>query len=71
MAVKAGAKMVFGSDTAVYPHGDNAKQFSPMVKFAMTPLQAIQAGTINAAQLLKRQDNMEILEKVSMRIWWR
>jgi imidazolonepropionase-like amidohydrolase len=63
MAVKAGAKMVFGSDTAVYPHGDNAKQFSSVVKFAMTHLQAIQAATINAAQLLKWQDNMGSLEK--------
>lgn len=58
MAVKAGAKMVFGSDAAIYPHGDNAKQFSRMVKFGMTPIQAIQAATINSAQLLKWQDNV-------------
>jgi imidazolonepropionase-like amidohydrolase len=63
MAVKAGAKMVFGFDAAVYPHGDNAKQFSPMVKFGMTPLQAIQVATINAVQLLKWQDNMGSLEE--------
>ena len=41
-ATKAGAKMVFGSDAAIYPHGDNGKQFSRMVQFGMTPLQAIQ-----------------------------
>ncbi|RJE73687.1 Xaa-Pro dipeptidase [Pseudoalteromonas sp. MSK9-3] len=52
-AVNAGVKMVFGSDAAIYPHGDNAKQFSRMVKFGMTPLQAIQSSTINSADLLK------------------
>lgn len=56
-AVKAGANMVFGSDAAIYPHGDNGKQFSRMVKFGMTPMQAIQAATINSAGLLK-QDNL-------------
>jgi imidazolonepropionase-like amidohydrolase len=53
-AVKAGVKMVFGSDAAIYPHGDNGKQFSRMVRFGMTPLQAIQAATINSAALLKQ-----------------
>jgi len=53
-AVKAGVKMVFGSDAAIYPHGDNGKQFSRMVRFGMTPLQAIQAATINSAALLKK-----------------
>ncbi|MBQ4851458.1 amidohydrolase family protein [Pseudoalteromonas sp. MMG012] len=52
-AVNAGVKMVFGSDAAIYPHGDNAKQFSRMVKFGMTPLQAIQSSTIHSAALLK------------------
>ena len=37
-AVKAGVKMVFGTDAAIYPHGDNAKQFSRMVEFGMTEL---------------------------------
>lgn len=54
-AVKAGIKMVFGSDAGVYPHGDNPKQFSRMVKFGMTPIEAIQAATINSATLLKKQ----------------
>lgn len=61
-AVKAGVKMVFGSDAGVYPHGDNGKQFARMVKFGMTPMQAIQASTINAATLLKQQ---EVLGSVS------
>ena len=55
-AVKAGVKMVFGSDAAIYPHGLNARQFSRMVKYGMTELQAIQAATINAAQMMKRDD---------------
>ena len=56
-AVKAGAKMVFGSDAAIYPHADNGKQFSRMVTFGMTPIQALQAATINSAALIK-QDNL-------------
>ena len=57
-AVEAGVKMVFGSDAAIYPHGDNGKQFSRMVQFGMTPLQALQAATINAATLLKRESDL-------------
>jgi imidazolonepropionase-like amidohydrolase len=53
-AVKAGAKMAFGTDAGVYPHGDNAKQFAYMVKFGMTPAQAIHAATSNAADLIGR-----------------
>ncbi|MGH1372165.1 MAG: amidohydrolase family protein [Cellvibrionaceae bacterium] len=62
-AVKAGARVVLGSDAGVYPHGDNAKQFSRMVKFGMTPLQAIQASTINAADLIGWQDKVGELAK--------
>lgn len=57
-ATKAGVKMVFGSDAAIYPHGDNGKQFSRMVRFGMTPIQSIQAATINSASLLKQQDKL-------------
>jgi imidazolonepropionase-like amidohydrolase len=57
-AVNAGANMVFGSDAAIYPHGDNGKQLSRMVRFGMTPLQAIQAATINSAKLLKQDANL-------------
>ncbi|KAA1151038.1 Xaa-Pro dipeptidase [Pseudoalteromonas fuliginea] len=57
-AVKAGVKMVFGTDAAIYPHGDNAKQFSRMVEFGMTELQAIQASTINSAKLLKMDNQL-------------
>ncbi|MCG2584129.1 amidohydrolase family protein [Massilia sp. TS11] len=57
-AYQGGAKMVFGTDAGVYPHGDNAKQFFYMVKFGMTPMQAIQAATIDAADLLGWKDRI-------------
>ncbi|WP_269750034.1 metal-dependent hydrolase family protein [Lysobacter soli] len=52
----AGAKMVFGTDAGIYPHGDNAKQFAVMVRYGMTPLQAIQSATVSASQALGRED---------------
>ncbi|MGX4640466.1 Xaa-Pro dipeptidase [Massilia sp. SYSU DXS3249] len=52
----AGAKMVYGTDAGVHPHGNNGKQFAVMVKYGMTPLQAIQSATINAAEALARKD---------------
>jgi imidazolonepropionase-like amidohydrolase len=55
-AAKAGVKIAFGTDSGVYPHGDNAKQFFYMVKFGLTPIQAIQAATINAADLIGIKD---------------
>ena len=57
-AVKAGAKVVFGSDAAVYPHGDNGKQFSRMVEFGMTPMQAIRAATSLAAEALGKEGEL-------------
>ena len=53
-AVKAGVKMIFGTDGGVYPNGDNAKQFVTMVTWGMTPMQAIQAATVTAAEALGR-----------------
>jgi len=52
----AGAKMVFSTDAGVHPHGGNAKQFAVMVQYGMTPLQAIQTATVNAAEALARKD---------------
>jgi imidazolonepropionase-like amidohydrolase len=57
-AVKGCAKMAFGTDAGVYPHGDNAKQFFYMVKFGMTPAQAIRAATSNAADLVGRAQDV-------------
>ncbi|MEA3107691.1 MAG: hypothetical protein QOI88_2296, partial [Gammaproteobacteria bacterium] len=51
-AVKAGVKMIFGTDGGVYPNGLNARQFATMVKWGMTPIQAVQAATANAAEAL-------------------
>ena len=52
----AGAKMVYGTDAGIYPHGDNAKQFAVMVRYGMTPAQAIRSATVNAADALGRDD---------------
>lgn len=54
----AGARVVFGSDAGVYPHGENGKQFSRMVRFGMTPLQAIRAATVHAAAALGLPDDV-------------
>jgi imidazolonepropionase-like amidohydrolase len=51
-AHRAGARMVFGSDAAIYPHGQNARQFAVMVEYGMTPAEAIRAASWNAAQAL-------------------
>jgi imidazolonepropionase-like amidohydrolase len=51
-AFASGVKVAFGTDAAVYPHGLNAHEFAVMVKLGLSPLQAIQASTVNAADLL-------------------
>ena len=48
-ALKAGIRMIYGTDAGIYPHGDNARQFAVMVRYGMTPMQAIQSATVNAA----------------------
>ena len=53
-AMKAGVKIAFGTDAAVYPHGLNAHEFAVYVQMGMTPLAAIQSATVNAADLLGR-----------------
>ena len=57
-ALKAGVKMVYGTDAGVYPHGDNAKQFAVMVRYGATPLQAIQAATLTASQALGQEKDV-------------
>ena len=57
-AVRAGVKVAFGTDASVYPHGWNAKQFAYMVRWGLTPLQAIQSATIHAADLLGWSDRV-------------
>jgi imidazolonepropionase-like amidohydrolase len=55
-AIKAGVKIAFGTDAAVYPHGLNAREFAVYVGYGMTPLQAIRTATIGAADLLGVSD---------------
>lgn len=57
-AVKMGVKLAYGTDAGVYPHGINARQFSYMVKYGMTSLQAVQSATIEAARLLSREHEL-------------
>jgi imidazolonepropionase-like amidohydrolase len=57
-AVKLGVKLAYGTDSGVYPHGLNARQFAYMVKYGMTPMQAIQSATIHAAELLGKEDQL-------------
>ncbi|WP_300393323.1 amidohydrolase family protein [Henriciella sp.] len=61
-AVKAGAKMAFGTDAGVYAHGLNGRQFAYMVEWGMSPLQAIQASTINNAELFGMSDSIGAIE---------
>jgi imidazolonepropionase-like amidohydrolase len=60
-AARAGVKIAYGTDAGVYPHGWNAKQFAHMVKWGLTPQQAIQAATINAADLLGWNDKVGVI----------
>ena len=61
-AWKAGAKMAYGTDAGVYPHGDNGKQFAKMVEWGMTPMEAIQAATASAADLLGWSDRVGTIQ---------
>ena len=53
-AVKVGVKIAFGTDAGVFPHGRNARQLPYMVKYGMTPMQAIQSATTVAAELMSK-----------------
>ncbi len=55
-AHQAGVRMVYGTDAGIYPHGDNARQFAWMVRYGMTPTEAIRTATVNAAEALGRAD---------------
>jgi imidazolonepropionase-like amidohydrolase len=57
-AVKAGVKMIFSSDAGIMPHGTAAGQFKYMVEYGMTPMQAIQAATVNGANALGRSKDV-------------
>jgi imidazolonepropionase-like amidohydrolase len=55
-AVKLGVLLTFGTDAGVYPHGFNARQFGYMVRYGMTPMQALTAATSEAAKALGREE---------------
>ena len=55
-AVAAGVKIAFGTDAAVFPHGQNAREFASLVSRGMPPLEALRAATVNAADLLGVSD---------------
>ena len=57
-AVAAGVNIAYGTDSGVYPHGDNARQFAYMVRYGMTPMQAIQSATIQSARLLGHERDL-------------
>ncbi|MFC4526200.1 amidohydrolase family protein [Dyella halodurans] len=57
-AYKAGVKIAFGTDAAVYPHGQNAKEFQYMVQAGIPAMYALQAATTHAAELLHKQDEL-------------
>lgn len=57
-AAKAGVRIAFGTDSGVYPHGENARQFAYMVRYGLTPMDAIRAATLNSAQLLAKEKDL-------------
>ena len=61
-AVKAGAKLTFGTDAAVYPYGLGGRQFAYMVRYGMSPMQAIQAATTEAARALGKEGQVGSLQ---------
>src|SRR6266576_1582065 len=62
-AVKMGIKISFGTDAAVYPHGQNAKEFKLMVDLGMTPIDALKSAMANDADLLGIGQKVGTLEK--------
>ena len=62
-AVKAGVKIAYGTDAGVYPHGQNAKQLPYMVRYGMTPMQAIQSATTVSAALMGKSADVGAVSK--------
>src|SRR5437762_14258086 len=62
-AIKMGIKISFGTDAAVFPHGQNAKEFKLMVDLGMAPIDALKSATSNDAELLGIGQKVGTLEK--------
>src|SRR5947208_16403291 len=62
-AVRMGVKISFGTDAAVFPHGQNAKEFKLMVDLGMTPIDALRSATSSNADLLGIAQKVGTLEK--------
>jgi imidazolonepropionase-like amidohydrolase len=62
-AFHSGVRVALGTDSGVYPHGENGGEFWSMVTLGMTPVQALQAGTINAAELMGWSDRVGSIGK--------
>lgn len=62
-AVKAGVKIAYGTDAGVFPHGQNARQMPYMVKYGMTPMQAIQSATTVSAALMGKSAEVGVVSK--------
>ncbi len=62
LAVEAGVKIAFGTDSAVTPHGENADEFAMMVEGGMSEMNAIRAATVVAAELLQQSDQLGTIE---------
>lgn len=60
-AVEAGVRIAFGTDSGTYPHGMNARQFAYMVKFGMTPMEAIRSATLVAAELIGSRGEVGVI----------
>ena len=61
-AIQQGVPVAFGTDSAVYPHGLNAREFAVLVRMGLTPLQAVQSATVNASKLLGIEDKAGAVE---------
>ncbi|MGH7482443.1 MAG: metal-dependent hydrolase family protein, partial [Longimicrobiales bacterium] len=61
-AIAAGVPIAFGTDAAVYPHGDNAREFAVYVRLGMSPVDAIRTATVEAAALLGVDDRGVVAE---------
>jgi len=63
VAFRSGVRVALGTDAGVYPHGQNGGEFWSMVELGLPPVQALQAGTVNAAELMGWSDRVGVIRK--------